>query len=158
MKCLLNSLTLLLYSYFWGILLCNNLVSMLSDTANSLDDNRMDVLKAGITDSNTCLENKYSGGYAAIIATIDKFTFSSVPQKVIRYLHEWIDHVASIVPSNNDTTIFDAEETAESNSSTWELAFEGIHIFNNQGKTASFEFKVNECENHLHGHQIIWKV
>ena len=133
---------------------------MLSDTANSLDDNRMNILKSGVTDSNTYLEKekKYSGGNAAVIVTIDKFTFSSVPQKVIRYLHEWIDHVASIVPLDKATTTFDAEETAESHSSTWELAFEGIDIFNNQGKTASFEFKVNECANRLNGHQIIWKV
>ena len=75
-------------------------------------------------------EKKYSGGNAAVIATIDKFTFSSVSQKVIRYLHEWIDYVAAVVPSNNDTTTFDTEETAEPHSSTWELAFEGIDIFN----------------------------
>ena len=140
-----------------GGLLCNNSVSMLSDTANALDDNRMNVLKAAVTDLEK--EDKYPEGNVAVIATIDKFTFSSVPQKVIRYFHQWIDYVAAIVPLNNDTTTFVTEDTAESHSSTWELAFESIGIFNNQGKTYSFEFKVNECaDKSANGHQITWKV
>jgi len=145
------------HTSFLGGLFWNNSVSMLSDTANALDDNRMNVLKTGVTDLEK--ENIYSEGNVAVIATIDKFTFSSVPQRVIRYCHQWIDYVAAIVTLNNDTTTFVTEDTAESHSSTWELAFESIGIFNNQGKTSSFEFKVNECANEsANGNQITWKV
>ena len=154
----LSEFIFILYcTHLLGGLLCNNSVSMLSDTANALDDNRMNLLKAGVTDLEK--ENIYSEGNVAVIATIDKFTFSSVPQRVIRYFHQWIDYVAAIVPLNNDTTTFVTEDTAESHSSTWELAFESIGIFNNQGKTSSFEFKVNEFANESsNGHQITWKV
>ena len=156
---------------------------MLSDTANILHENKMKLPKEiGGTVGNG--KRKYSCESVSIVATIDKFTLSSIPQKVIRYLPQWIDYIASISPtllrngSGNDDTMamtFTDEETGNNNydHDEWsEVVFKEVGMLERLvvvGKTAkehhtsSFKFKLDiastSTNESIDSSQIIvWKV
>ena len=76
------------------------IVSVLSDTAFALGDKREELMNSNNADA----KNTLIGGNTAIMATVDHFTYSTIPQKVKRYLHQmqWMDLVASIGPVQRD--------------------------------------------------------
>jgi len=161
-----------------------HLLSMLSDTANILHENKMKLPKeiGGTMGTVGSSKRKYSCESVSIVATIDKFTLSSIPQKVIRYLPQWIDYIASISPklprsgSGNDDTMamtFTDEETGnnEYDHDEWaEVVFKEVGMLERLvGKTAkelhtsSFKFKLdiastNTNESIDSSQIIVWKV
>ena len=160
---------------------------MLSDTANILHENKMKLPKEiggtmGTVGSSK--RRKYSCESVSIVATIDKFTLSSIPQKVIRYLPQWIDYIASISPtlvrsgSGNDDTMamtFTDEEIGNNNydHDEWsEVVFKKVGMLERLvvvGKTAkehhtsSFKFKLDTASTNTNesidsSQIIVWKV
>mmetsp|Transcript_364 Transcript_364/g.791 ORF Transcript_364/g.791 Transcript_364/m.791 type:complete len:399 (-) Transcript_364:97-1293(-) len=148
------------------------IISFLSDTANVLEDKRMEQLV-----SNSDARSLDHDGIA-IIATIDGLTYSSIPPRVIRYHHHWIDFIASIVPARtSDGSSFAAADDVDANTShsEWNLVFKNTGILeplsnkNATGKRTeretSFGFEVNlrmneTREHHEEGstHNIAWRV
>ena len=123
-------------------------VSMLSDTANALENNKRELLKL----------NPTFGGNVAVIATIDKFSYSSIPPKVIRYIHQWMDFTASIRLFSDATAVTGVDNKASR--SDWELVFNNMGILGaisgkSEENETAFGFKVNLCEP---SHEIAWKV
>ncbi len=82
------------------------------------------------------------GGNIAVLATIDKLLYSSIPAKVIGYFHHWMDAIAAIEPSGSGGRSIDAGGTAKTNRSEWKLVFKGASY-----QESSFPFRVNEVGN-----------
>lgn len=147
------------------------LVSLLADTANALDDARREVPKTN-NDASSSLDDNHGHTHfedesVSIIATIDKFTFSSVPEKVVRYLRQWMDFVAELGPGQADAMPDAGEDTEECE---WELAIKSMGLLEplpkNRGSVAgqesSFVFSVtlregDGCDS-VPMHQISWNV
>lgn len=151
----------------------NSTVSILADTANVLEDKRREILHSTIKSMSDSEEKqwKYDGENERItlVATIDHFTYSSLPPKVQRYFYQWIDFVASIKPTTAMQNDFDGTDSCLS---TWELGFDceiasGVSPTsaeksrNHIKQGACFGFKVvkqiDECDNEP-CNAIFWRV
>lgn len=84
-----------------------HLLALLSDTAHALDDknNREWQQMKSMANNNAPLriddnhgEEESSCRNISIMATIDKCTYSSLPAKVVGYIHHWVDVVGMIEP------------------------------------------------------------
>eukprot|EP00579_Thalassiosira_antarctica_P000647 CAMPEP_0201868278 /NCGR_PEP_ID=MMETSP0902-20130614/2235_1 /ASSEMBLY_ACC=CAM_ASM_000551 /TAXON_ID=420261 /ORGANISM="Thalassiosira antarctica, Strain CCMP982" /LENGTH=371 /DNA_ID=CAMNT_0048393605 /DNA_START=45 /DNA_END=1160 /DNA_ORIENTATION=+ len=142
-----------------------HILSTLSDTTNVLEDKRRELLKSD-TNAQSVMHARI-----AVIATIDNFIYSSIPQTVIRYLHQWMDFIASIGTAHSDAATSFGEGTTTSHSE-WDLVFTNTGILEPLPKVSgkrteqetSFRFKVNLCVNesgeHSRGstHEIAWRV
>ena len=74
-----------------------HLLALLSDTAHALDDkNNSEWQQMKSMTNNDGYKNCYRS--ISIMATIDKFTYSAMPAKVVGYIHHWVDVVEMIDP------------------------------------------------------------
>ena len=74
-----------------------HLLALLSDTAQALDDkHNSEWQQMKLKTNNDGDENCYRS--ISIMATIDKFTYSAMPTKVVGYIHHWVDVVETIDP------------------------------------------------------------
>ena len=149
-------------------------VSVLSDTANALEDNKRMLLKSlSKTDTSVSLSNDDTFcGNMTVMATIDNFTFSSIHPNLIRYSHQWIDIIASIGPTLSRATSISHSKDMAISHCAYELVFKNTGILEMlpdiSGKTpdeqTSFGFEVISCENDSveHGdgssNRIVWSV
>lgn len=99
-------------------------------------------------------------GNIAVVATIDKLSYSSVPPKVVGYFHHWMDAIAAIEPARSVGRTIDAGEgTAITHHSEWKLALKSA-----SDQESSFAFRVNEIRNESDErdrvplHQISWSL
>ena len=125
-------------------------VSVLSDTASALEEKGRGRMKS-INDI---------GGNIAVVATIDKLSYSSVPPKVVGYFHHWMDAIAAIEPARSVGRTIDAGAgTAITHHSEWKLAFKSA-----SDQESSFAFRVNEIRNEsderdrVPSHEISWSL
>ena len=142
-------------------------VSVLSDTADILDNKRRELLKSN---SNTASpgHNYFGGGNISTIVTIDKFTYSSIPQKVVGYLQQWMDFVATVVRASShgsDAMPVVGEDFIASHSTDWEIVFRAVGLLLEIVPNAetSFGFRVNARESSggygsAPSSEIAWKV
>jgi len=121
-------------------------VSVLSDTANALGDNKRELLQSNSSESRSDDDCKYSNdGGVSLLVTIDKHTFSTLPQRVTKYLHQYnMDCIATIMSSRNDSMTFDNDhEDMTSSSNEYKLAIKDT--LDTKGDV-SFGFKVDQEE------------
>lgn len=140
-------------------------VSVLSDTADILDDKRRELLIK--SNSNTAFpgHNYFEGGNISTIVTIDKFTYSSIPQKVVGYLHQWMDFVATIVKASSHGSDASEHDAINPHSADWEIVFRAVGLLLEIVPNAetSFGFRVNARESSggygsAPSSEIAWKV
>jgi len=126
-------------------------VSVLSDTADALGDNKRELLQSNSSESRSDDDCKYSNdGGVSLLVTIDKQTFSTLPQRVTKYLHQYnMNHIATIMPSRSDSMTFDNNHEDMTNSSNeYKLAIKDT--LGTKGEV-SFGFKVDQEE-------LVWNV
>ncbi|KAL7535789.1 hypothetical protein ACHAXR_006728 [Thalassiosira sp. AJA248-18] len=145
-----------------------HILSVLSDTANVLGDIKTELLLLNINTSSVHTNEKYRETDVSVVATIDGFTYQSIPQKVIRYLHHWIDFIAAIGKAHHDAAPIAAEEFITP-PSEWELVFKNASLMplpnvprKSTEQDKSFWFDVKVCGvpgGDMSGsHVIIWQV
>lgn len=147
-------------------------VSVLSDTAAALEEKgRKRVIKS-MTSSiseDSAHHERPLGGHIAVMATIDKLSYSSIPPKVVGYFHHWVDAIAAIEPvkSEGRHAIDDADGgTVKANYSQWKLAFKSAGVSASAAlyRESSFAFRVSEIQNGYDeldreaSHEISWNV
>ena len=143
-------------------------VSILSDTADIMDNQRRELLKSN---SNTASpgHNYFGGGNIYTIVTIDKFTYSSIPQKVVGYLQQWMDFVATVVRASshgsNAMPVASEHDAINPHSADWEIVFRAVGLLLEIVPNAetSFGFRVNARESSggygsAPSSEIAWKV
>ena len=127
-----------------------NAVSLLSDTANVLAKKKKELLKSN---TNTFSSNQVIAD-VSVMATIDAFTYSSIPPKIINYLHQWIDLTASIGPAR-------PAEDGNTVHSEWDLVFENTGVLEVlpkvHGERIELENSFSFCFK-SDSHKIVWKV
>ena len=136
-----------------------HILSILSDTANVLEDKRRQILDL----HNQSAPHPRIG----VVATISHSTYSSIPTKVINYHHQWIDFMAAIQSAHDDVSNRDSTNSQLE----WDLVFKNTGIRDELPKTSdtkrdrkfSFGFKVkrvNESEDRFtySSHEIAWAV
>ena len=127
-------------------------VSVLSDTADALGDNKRELLQSKLSESRSDDDCKYSNdGGVSLLVTIDKHTFSTLPQRVTNYLHQYnnMDYIATIMPSRSDSMTFDNDhEDMTSSSNEYRLTIKDA--LDTSGEV-SFGFKVDQEE-------LVWNV
>ena len=126
-------------------------MSVLSDTADALDDNKKELLQSKSSESRSDDDCKYSNdGGVSVLVTIDEHTFSTLPQRVTKYLHQYnMDYIATIMPSRSDSMTFDNDhEDMISSSNEYKLAIKDT--LGTKGEV-SFGFKVDQEE-------LVWNV
>ena len=125
-------------------------VSVLSDTAVLLSDNKRELLQSKSSESRSDDNCKYSNdGGVSVLVTIDKHTFSTLPQRVTKYLHQYMDYIATIIPSRSDSMTFDNDhEDMTSSSNEYKLAIKDT--LGTKGDV-SFGFKIDQEE-------LVWNV
>jgi len=125
-------------------------VSVLSDTADALGDNKKELLQSTSSESRSDDDCNYSNdGGVSVLVTIDKHTFSTLPQRVTKYLHQYMDYIATIMPSRSDSMTFDNDhEDMSSSSNEYRLVIKDA--LDTKGEV-SFDFKVNQEE-------LVWNV
>ena len=125
-------------------------MSVLSDTADALGDNK-ELLQSKSSESRSDDDCKYSNdGGVSVLVTIDKYTFSILPQRVTKYLHQYnMDYIATISPSRSDSMTFDNDqEDMTSSSNEYKLVIKDA--LDTSGEV-SFGFKVDQEE-------LVWNV
>lgn len=125
-------------------------MSVLSDTADALGDNKRELLQKS-SESRSDDDCKYSNdGGVSVLVTIDEHTFSTLPQRVTKYLHQYnMDYIATIMPSRSDSMTFDNDhEDMISSSNEYKLAIKDT--LGTKGDV-SFGFKVDQEE-------LVWNV
>ena len=126
-------------------------VSVLSDTADALGDNKRELLQSKSSESRSDDDCKYSNdGGVSLLVTIDKHTFSTLPQRVTKYLHQYnMDYIATIMPSRSDSMTFDNDhEDMTSSSSDYKLTIKDAL---DTKEDVSFDFKVDQ-------EKLVWNV
>ena len=126
-------------------------MSVLSDTADALGDNKRELLQSKTSDeSRSDDESKYSDNSVSVLVTIDKHTFSTLPQRVTNYLHQYnMAYIATIMTSRSDSMTFDNDhEDMTSSSNEYKLA---IKDTSDTKGDVSFGFKVDQEE-------LVWNV
>jgi len=123
-------------------------VSVLSDTADALGDNKRELLSSESRSDDDC--NYSNDGGVSVLVTIDKHTFSTFPQRVTKYLHQYnMDYIATIMPSRSDSMTFDNDhEDMTSSSNDYKLTIKDA--LDTKGDV-SFDFKVDQEE-------LVWNV
>ena len=125
-------------------------MSVLSDTADALGDNKRELLQSNSSESRSddnCKLYSNDGG-VSVLVTIDKHTFSTLPQRVTKYLHQYMDCIATIMSSRSDSMTFDNDhEDMTSSSNEYRLT---IKALDTSGEV-SFGFKVDQEE-------LVWNV
>ena len=129
---------------------------MLSDTASALEDMERERTKstnASVPDDHRRADDyDRLGGNIAVVATIDKVAYSSVPPKVVGYFHHWMDTIATIGPARSEGLLANDSRTH----SEWELTFKNMDVSasslklasgNTTDRGSSFVFRVNERGN-----------
>lgn len=129
-------------------------MSILADTAIVLDDKRRELLKSsgGLNGASDGAGDACFGGSISIVATIDQFSYSSIPPKVTSYFNQWVDFIATV--GNGDSTMM-ADENDETPCSEWEITLKDTSSVEVEGDETRFGFKV------LSGERcpgIVWKV
>eukprot|EP00571_Detonula_confervacea_P013690 CAMPEP_0172306700 /NCGR_PEP_ID=MMETSP1058-20130122/7714_1 /TAXON_ID=83371 /ORGANISM="Detonula confervacea, Strain CCMP 353" /LENGTH=370 /DNA_ID=CAMNT_0013018669 /DNA_START=56 /DNA_END=1165 /DNA_ORIENTATION=+ len=109
-----------------NIMELTHILSMISDTAHALGGKRRELLNIDAP-SLAHSEHECYGGNIAVLVAIDKCAYSSIPQKVIGYLHQWMDFIASIGPVHSDATTVPGED-ATTPHSEWELVFKNSGV------------------------------
>ena len=137
-------------------------VSVLSDTATALEEKgRERMMKStniGVSEDRANRDDRSPGGNIAVVATIDKSSYSSIPPRVVGYFHHWMDAIAAIEPAkgvgrratDDDDPFADGGGKATTNYSEWKLAFERSADVTESGVScgeSSFAFRVNEIPN-----------
>jgi hypothetical protein len=136
-------------------------VSVLSDTASALEEKGRGRMKSiNSVSEDRADDGEDLGGNIAVVATIDKLSYSSIPPKVVGYFHHWMDAIAAIEPVRSvGRPIYAGAGTAKTNHSEWKLAFKSA-----SDQESSFAFRVNETRNesnerdHAPSHEISWKL
>ena len=126
-------------------------MSVLSDTADALGDNKRELLQSKSSESRSDDDCKYSNdGGVSVLVTIDKYTFSILPLRVTKYLHQYnMDYIATISPSRSDSMTFDNDhEDMTSSSNEYKLVIKDA--LDTSGEV-SFGFKVDQEE-------LVWNV
>ena len=136
-------------------------VSVLSDTASALEEKGRGRMKSiNSVSEDPADHDEDIGGNIAVVATIDKLSYSSVPPKVVGYFRHWMDAIAAIEPARSVGRTIDAGAgTAITHHSEWKLAFKSA-----SDQESSFAFRVNEIRNEsderdrVPSHQISWSL
>lgn len=132
------------------------IVSLLADTANILEESKRELFGSAFCDG------------VAIIATMDDLAYSSIPQRIIEYHHQWMDFIASVAPSSGNA------EDDGTHHSEWNLVFKTTGLLEPLPKVSgkrtvkanfSFDLKVRErfdysgeCRDRGPTHTITWRV
>ena len=130
-------------------------VSVLSDTATALEERggarTVKSTKVGVFEDRANRVEFSSGSNIAVLATIDKSSFSSIPPRVVNYFHHWMDAIAVIEPSMGEGRRGIVDDAGKGvNGSEWKLAFDGAIIMESGASycgESSFAFRVNEIRN-----------
>lgn len=75
-----------------------HLLSLLSDTAHALDDKNNRGWQQMKSKTNDDARDESSHRNISIMVTINKYTYSSLPAKVVGYIHHWLDVVEVTEP------------------------------------------------------------
>ena len=161
---------------FVCLFVCLYIVSMLADTANVLGDTRQKLLNHTNNNATSSSEySKYCGSNVSIIATIDSYTYATIPPKVVGYLQQqWIDCIAAVrqKQANDDgegAATFMQEESRSATHNEWEVEFQDManpkSIMSGQKMSdTTFQFNVNSCNDETgedgkaQTHKIVWKL
>ena len=91
----------------------------------------------------------------SFIASVDSYTYKSLPQKVMGYHHQWIDCIASIEPACSDSMTSSARKHAVNYHSKWNLVFKETDGERKIDGCKSFDFTV-AGESNVSPTQIEW--
>ncbi|KAL9182802.1 hypothetical protein ACHAXT_004081 [Thalassiosira profunda] len=139
-----------------------HLLSLLADAASVLEEKRAQVMRSNVDDIAS--GRLGASGGVSVVATMDKYAYSSMSEKVIRYAQQWMDFVASVEPQT------DAMPDANGEPATgWELLFQNVgaleplpdspaRVATEGGASFGFQVRAHEREDSMPGHLISWNV
>ncbi len=115
-------------------------VSALADTGNILEDKRRELFKSNPAKSTNLDKNNISNhDRITLVATIDQTTFSSMTPKMQKYLHQWVDFVASLDSAKGCKPVNGHNHSGGGEVvSAWDLVFEHGHGWNTKLDSQSF--------------------
>mmetsp|Transcript_13887 Transcript_13887/g.29792 ORF Transcript_13887/g.29792 Transcript_13887/m.29792 type:complete len:413 (+) Transcript_13887:96-1334(+) len=147
----------------------SHVLSTLADTGNILEDKRRELLLSTASKSTNFDQNDVSNHERiTLVATIDQSTLSSMTPKMQKYLHQWVDFVASLEKTEGCKP-FDGHYRYGGVDvvSTWELVFKHGHVRNSENdsdsisRQARFRFnvvqKIDDSDN-APCFEVVWTV